>query len=75
MSILKGTLDDLKEFLNGISPTVWGLLIILICIALKVRKTDSETVYYFAGIGSTLLGINHEKQGNVNNSVINSELK
>jgi hypothetical protein len=69
------TLDSTKEFLNGINHTVWGLLIIFICILLKIKGVASETVYYFAGIGSTMIGIKSPGATVNNNSVVNSEVK
>lgn len=74
---IKNTLDAIREFLNGINNTVWGLLIIFVCMRMIARGSNVEAAYYFAGVGSTMIGIKASQMpaGAINNSVVNSEVK
>lgn len=74
---IKITLDAFKEFLNGLSNTVWGLLIIFICMRMIAKGSNIEAAYYFAGVGSTMIGIKASQStpGTISNSVVNSEVK
>jgi len=49
------------DSLNGISNTIWGVLILGVAIVLGI-KGKTELCYYFAGIGSTLIGIKHNSE-------------
>jgi hypothetical protein len=46
--------------LNSINATIWGILILLLSMLLGWQG-KTELCYYFAGVGSTLAGINHLK--------------
>jgi len=73
---IKNTLDAIREFLNGINNTIWGLLIIFVCMRMISRGINVEAAYYFAGVGSTMIGIKaSQAHGNITDSVINSEVK
>ena len=79
-NFIKVVLDALKEFLNGLSNTIWGLLIIFICMRMIAHGSNIEAAYYFAGVGSTMIGIKASQNGSsslgsISNSVINSEVK
>jgi hypothetical protein len=49
------------EGINKINPTIWGIVILLLSMLLG-WKGKTELCYYFAGVGSTLAGINHIKE-------------
>lgn len=70
-------LNSIREFLNGISNTIWGLIVIFVCMRMISKGINVEAAYYFAGVGSTMIGIKASSQqvpGPINNSVINSEV-
>lgn len=58
----------LRDFLNGISNTIWGVILLFCAVEMKLHHVDDAAVYYFAGIGSTLLGVNHGPNTSGNNS-------
>lgn len=76
-NFIKTTLESLKEFLNGLSNTIWGLLIIFICMRMISHGSNIEAAYYFAGVGSTMIGIKASQAtpNNINNSILNAEIK
>lgn len=48
----------IRDLLNGITNTVWGVTILMISMYVILQHPDSSAVaYYFAGVASTLLGI------------------
>jgi TM2 domain-containing membrane protein YozV len=49
---------NIIKAIGGLSNTFWGLLI-LICSMYVAVHYNQQVGYYFAGIGSTLVGINH----------------
>lgn len=71
------TLIAIREFLNGINNTIWGLLIIFVCMRMIAKGINVEAAYYFAGVGSTMIGIKASQSGAapigpVTNSTINN---
>ena len=56
MSFIERTLLSIRDFLNGINSTTWGVLILFMAMEMYLRS-KSDAAYYFAGIGSTLCGI------------------
>jgi hypothetical protein len=44
--------------IGGLPNTFWGILILAFSMYISVYH-DTQVGYYFAGVGSTLLGINH----------------
>lgn len=64
-------LTSLRDFLNGITNTTWGLIIIFWSMHIMVMGNHDPVGYYFAGIGSTLLGISHNGQtSTITNSTV-----
>lgn len=51
-------LGNLIRVIGGLSNTFWGILILCFSMYIAVHH-DTQIGYYFAGIGSTLIGINH----------------
>lgn len=51
-------LGNLIRVIGGLSNTFWGILILSSSMYIAVHH-DKQVGYYFAGIGSTLIGINH----------------
>jgi hypothetical protein len=68
VNMVAATLSALRDFLNGISNTIWGVILLYVAVCMKMRHVDDAAVYYFAGIGSTLLGVNHGPSTTGNNS-------
>ena len=53
----------LRDFLNGINNTVWGISMLYVTMHIFIYcPNQTNLAYYFAGIASTLLGIKHEAQ-------------
>jgi hypothetical protein len=50
-------LNSLVKSLNELSNTFWGMVILI--GAMIIAKNNHDVGYYFAGIGSTLVGINY----------------
>lgn len=53
--------------LGEIPSTFWGVVILILSMYIAC-KYNSDIGYYFAGVGSTLCGINKDKSTNVINS-------
>lgn len=51
-----GVLDNIVDNLNKVTNTFWGISVLFVSMWMAV-KGFHEIAYYFAGIGSTLLGI------------------
>lgn len=51
-------LVDLVKVIGGLPNTFWGIIVLFASMYIAV-KYNSNIGYYFAGVGSTLLGINH----------------
>lgn len=56
-NFITSVLNSIREFLNGINNTIWGLLIIFVCMRMIAKEINVEAAYYFAGVGSTMIGI------------------
>lgn len=50
-------LEGMRDTLNGVSNTVWGIVILFISMHMIAHGQDVESAYYFAGVASTLIGI------------------
>ena len=73
-NFISAVLEAVREFLNGINNTVWGLLIIFICMHMISKGNNPDAAYYFAGVGSTMIGIKASQRiSDVN--ISNSEVK
>lgn len=62
----------LRDLVNGITNTIWGLVVIFWALYLLSHRVDPSVAYYFAGVGSTLLGISSQ-QGHTN-TITNSKV-
>lgn len=51
-------LIDLIDAIGKLPNTFWGITILFASMYMSV-KYNADIGYYFAGVGSTLLGINH----------------
>lgn len=51
-------LTNLVRAVGGLPNTFWGILVLFSSMYIAV-KYNSDIGYYFAGVGSTLLGIQH----------------
>jgi glucose uptake protein GlcU len=74
-NIISGFFFGIRDLLNGISNTVWGVALIFACILLFIHHpSDTSVIYYFAGVASTLLGIknDHGQQNTFNNSSVST---
>lgn len=59
--MFKGLIDLIKV-IGNLPNTFWGITILYSSMYMAV-KYNSDIGYYFAGVGSTLLGINHIQGG------------
>jgi hypothetical protein len=51
-------ISNFVRVVAGLPNTFWGILILASSMYIAVHH-DQQVGYYFAGIGSTLIGINH----------------
>ena len=70
-----GLFFGVRDLLNGINNTVWGVFILFWAMYILTHHQDtSAAAYYFAGVASTLLGIkqDHPQTTNFNNSSVST---
>jgi hypothetical protein len=67
-------LIDFVKTIGEMPNTFWGILILGASMYIAV-KYNSDIGYYFAGVGSTLLGINHVQPQNLTATVGNQTAK
>lgn len=54
---MKWLIDLIRE-IGGLPNTFWGIIVLFSAMYIAVHY-NADIGYYFAGVGSTLLGINH----------------
>jgi len=60
--------------IGNLPNTFWGILVLFSAMYIAV-KYNSDIGYYFAGVGSTLLGINHLQPNSVTTIASQPEIK
>jgi hypothetical protein len=54
---MKNIIELIKAIAN-LPPTFWGIIVLLLSMRIATHY-NADIGYYFAGVGSTLCGINH----------------
>lgn len=67
-------LVKLIDAIGNLPNTFWGILVLFSSMYIAVHY-NGDIGYYFAGVGSTLLGINHLQNTRVTSSSNPAEIK